>query len=110
MRHQHSSDTKTGQPGTNKAISRRGKNLEYKQKSNAQSHSGLTHAVLVGGISRLILGTILTCLTCAMCLDHFQRVKSMKIRTEHLNDAEFSDFVNNSNIITADDILLKLIY
>ena len=58
MRHQHSFNTKTGQPGTNKAISRPGKNSEHKQKSNAQSHSELTHAVLFGGISGLILGTI----------------------------------------------------
>ena len=56
MRHQHSFNTETGQPGTNEAISRPGKNSE--QKSDAQSHSGLTHAVLFGGISRLILGTI----------------------------------------------------
>ena len=63
MRHQHSLNTETGQPGTNEAISRPGKNFEYKQKSNAQSHSGLTHAVLFGGggggeISGLILGII----------------------------------------------------
>ena len=57
MRHQHSINTKTGQPGTNKAISWSGKNIEYKQKSNALSHSGLTHAVFFG-VSRLILGTI----------------------------------------------------
>ena len=58
MRHKHSFNTETGQPGTNEAISRPGKNFEYKQKSNAQSHSGLTHAVLFGGISGLILGII----------------------------------------------------
>ena len=58
MRHQNSFNTKTGQPGTNEAISRPGKSFEYKQKSNAQCHSGLTHAVFFGGISGLILGTI----------------------------------------------------
>ena len=75
MRHQHSFNTETGQSGTNEAISRPGKNFEYKQKSNAQSHSGLSHAVLFGGISGLILGTIYTCLNCGVCLNHFQHIK-----------------------------------
>ena len=48
MRHQHSFNTETGQTGTNEAISRPGKNFEYKQKSNAQSHLGLTHIIMMG--------------------------------------------------------------